>query len=124
MSSGQKNVFGGPLESCSRAPLTGFYRSGCCDTGPGDLGLHVVCAEVSREFLSYSKTKGNDLSASDESSGFSGLAPGDRWCMCAGRWVEALDAGVAPHVVLAATNEEVLQYVQLEILKRHAIDLV
>lgn len=124
MSSEQQNVFGGPLEACSRAPSTGFYRTGCCETGAEDLGLHVVCAEMTREFLEFSQARGNDLSSPNPATGFPGLLPGDRWCLCAGRWVEAFDAGVAPRVVLAATNAEVLRHVPLERLKRHAIDLV
>jgi hypothetical protein len=124
MSARQKNVFGGPLESCSRAPLTGFYRTGCCETGADDLGLHAVCAEMTREFLEFSKARGNDLTAANPAVGFPGLAPGDRWCLCAGRWVEAVEAGCAPRIVLAATNQEVLEHVPLELLKRHALDLV
>ncbi|MBI4694774.1 MAG: DUF2237 domain-containing protein [Gammaproteobacteria bacterium] len=124
MSVKQKNVFGGPLETCSRAPLTGFYRSGCCDTGADDLGLHAVCAEMTREFLDFSKARGNDLTVPNPAVGFPGLAPGDRWCLCAGRWVEAVEAGCAPRIVLAATNQEVLEHVPLELLKRHALDLV
>ena len=124
MSEQQKNVFGGPLEACSRAPLTGFYRTGCCETGADDLGLHAVCAEMTREFLEFSKSRGNDLSAPNPAVGFPGLAPGDRWCLCAGRWVEAVEAGCAPRIVLAATNQEVLEHVPLELLKRHALDLV
>ncbi|MBI5616165.1 MAG: DUF2237 domain-containing protein [Gammaproteobacteria bacterium] len=124
MSVKQKNVFGGPLETCSRAPLTGFYRSGCCDTGADDLGLHAVCAEMTREFLDFSKARGNDLTVPNPAVGFPGLAPGDRWCLCAGRWVEAVEAGCAPRIVLAATNKEVLEHVPLELLKRHALDLV
>jgi uncharacterized protein len=117
------NVLGGRLEPCSTAPRTGFYRDGCCNTGPEDLGLHVVCARMTAQFLEFSKAHGNDLSTPQPDFGFPGLKPGDRWCLCAGRWREALDAGVAPPVVLSATHEEALAVVSLEDLKRHAIDL-
>jgi uncharacterized protein len=117
------NVLGGRLEPCSTAPRTGFYRDGCCNTGPEDLGLHVVCARMTAPFLEFSKAQGNDLSTPHPDFGFPGLKPGDRWCLCAGRWREALDAGVAPPVVLSATHEEALAVVSLEDLKRHAIDL-
>jgi len=117
------NVLGGPLQPCSVEPRTGFYRDGCCNTGPEDLGLHVVCTQVTAEFLEFSAETGNDLSTPMPEFGFPGLQPGDRWCVCAGRWREALDAGVAPPVVLAATHEETLAVVTLDDLKRHAIDL-
>lgn len=117
------NVLGGPLQPCSVEPRTGFYRDGCCNTGPEDVGLHVVCTQVTAEFLEFSAEQGNDLSTPMPEFGFPGLKPGDRWCVCAGRWREALDAGVAPPVVLAATHEETLAVVTLEDLKRHAIDL-
>ncbi len=117
------NVLGGRLEPCSVEPLTGFYRDGCCNTGPDDLGLHVVCARMTAKFLAFSAERGNDLSIPQPEVGFPGLKPGDRWCLCAGRWREALDAGVAPPVVLSATHEETLAVVALEDLKRHAIDL-
>jgi hypothetical protein len=120
---GEKNVFGGKLETCSTSPMTGFYRDGCCRTGPQDLGLHVVCAEVTEEFLEFSKARGNDLSTPNPEYDFPGLKPGDRWCLCALRWKEALDAGVAPPVILAATHELALKVVSLEDLKKHAIDL-
>ena len=118
-----RNVLGGPLEDCSRRPLTGFYRDGCCNTGYEDTGIHVICAQMTEEFLDYSRAQGNDLAAAAPEFGFPGLRPGDRWCLCAGRWREALDAGVAPPVVLAATHEEALAVVPLAALKRHAIDL-
>jgi uncharacterized protein (DUF2237 family) len=118
-----KNVLGGRLEPCSAEPRTGFYRDGCCNTGPEDLGLHVVCAQVTAEFLAFSKRTGNDLSTPVPEFGFPGLKPGDRWCVCAGRWREAFDAGVAPPVVLSATHEEALAVVALADLKRSAIDL-
>jgi len=117
------NVLGGPLQPCSVEPRTGFYRDGCCNTGPEDLGLHVVCTQVTAEFLEFSAEQGNDLSTPMPEFGFPGLKPGDRWCVCAGRWREALDAGVAPPVVLAATHEETLAVVTLDDLKQHAIDL-
>jgi uncharacterized protein len=117
------NVLGGRLEPCSGEPRTGFYRDGCCNTGPEDLGLHVVCARMTAKFLAFSKARGNDLSTPQPEAGFPGLKPGDRWCLCAGRWREALDADVAPPVVLSATHEEALAVVSLEDLKRHAIDL-
>ncbi len=119
--SGQRNVYGEPLKGCSERPLTGFFRTGCCHTGPEDLGLHTVCVEVTAEFLAFSKARGNDLSTPQP--GFPGLKPGDRWCLCAARWREALEAGRAPHVILAATHEATLEIVDLKDLKSHAIDL-
>jgi uncharacterized protein len=116
------NVLGEPLQPCSLDPVTGFYRDGCCNTGYDDVGIHTVCVRVSREFLAFSKKRGNDLSTPAPDMGFPGLKPGDRWCLCAGRWKEALDAGIAPAVVLAATHEETLAIVPLEALKRHAIE--
>jgi uncharacterized protein (DUF2237 family) len=115
-----QNVQGGPLAPCGTAPVTGFYRNGCCDTGPDDTGMHTVCAVMTAEFLAYSKLSGNDLSTPQPDFGFPGLAPGDRWCLCVGRWREALAAGVAPPVVMAATHEEALAVVLLEDLERHA----
>ncbi len=115
------NVLGGTLESCSRDPMTGFYRNGCCDTGVGDFGLHVVCAQVTEEFLAFSREQGNDLSTPNPAMGFPGLKPGDRWCVCAGRWKEALAAGVAPPVVLEATHVNALDIVSLDDLQRHAL---
>lgn len=120
---GDTNVLGGRLEPCSVEPRTGFFRDGCCNTGPDDLGLHVVCARMTTKFLAFSAERGNDLSTPQPEVGFPGLKPGDRWCLCAGRWREALDAGVAPPVVLSATHEEALAVVALDDLKRHAIDL-
>jgi uncharacterized protein len=117
------NVFGQPLEPCSRDPLTGFYRDGCCNTDYDDVGIHVVCVRVTREFLEFSKKRGNDLTTPVPEAGFPGLKPGNQWCLCAGRWKEALDAGMAPPVMLAATHEEALAVVPLAELKRHAVDL-
>ncbi|MEK6245602.1 MAG: DUF2237 domain-containing protein [Pseudomonadota bacterium] len=117
------NVVGQPLQPCALDPLTGFYRDGCCNTGYDDPGMHVVCVRVTREFLAFSKKRGNDLTTPHPQAGFPGLRPGDQWCLCAGRWKEALDAGVAPPVVLAATHEETLAMLPLTELKRHAIDL-
>jgi len=117
------NVLGGTLAPCGLDPLTGFYRDGCCNTGYDDVGIHVICAKMTREFLAFSKKRGNDLSAPVPEAGFAGLKPGDRWCLCAGRWKEALDAGVAPPVFLQATHEEALAVVPLAVLKRYAIDI-
>lgn len=119
-----RNVLGEPLESCSKAPLTGFFRTGCCHTGPEDRGLHVVCARVTSEFLEFSRRRGNDLITPVPAYRFPGLRPGDRWCLCAARWQEAFLAGLAPPVVLAATHERALEIVSLADLKRHALDLV
>ena len=116
------NVLGARLEPCSVEPRTGFFRDGCCNTGAQDLGLHVICARMTAAFLAFSAARGNDLSAPQAQAGFPGLKPGDRWCLCAGRWREALDAGVAPPVVLSATHEEALAVVSLDDLKRHALD--
>jgi hypothetical protein len=119
----QKNVFGEPLQVCCLSPRTGFYRTGCCETGAEDLGAHVVCAEMTAEFLEFSRSRGNDLSTPVPEIGFPGLQPGDRWCLCAARWQEALEAGVAPRVALMATQESVLDYVPLGDLKKRALDL-
>ena len=118
-----KNVLGEILEPCSEAPLTGFTRNGFCETGPSDTGSHTVCAEVTKEFLEYSKSKGNDLLTPVSEFDFPGLKPGDRWCLCAARWREALSAGCAPKVALRATHERALQVVGIDELKSHAIDL-
>jgi len=115
------NVLGLPLESCSQEPLTGYFRDGCCNTGPGDRGRHVVCAQVTAEFLAFSAARGNELRAPHPASGFQGLVPGDRWCLCASRWREALEAGVAPPVDLAATHASALEVVSFEDLLRHAV---
>ena len=116
------NVLGGPLASCCTSPRTGFYRTGRCDTGPGDLGVHVVCARVTAEFLAFSRAHGNDLTTPVPEFGFPGLKPGDRWCLCASRWKEALEAGVAPPVVLAATHISALEFIDRDDLLRHALD--
>ena len=123
MGEGARNVLGGLLESCCLSPVTGFFRNGRCDTGPEDVGRHVVCARVTAEFLAYSKAQGNDLGTPVPEAEFPGLAPGDQWCLCAARWKEAFAAGVAPPVVLAATHEAALEIVSLADLKRHALDL-
>jgi len=117
------NVLGGPLAACSNDPVTGFYRNGCCDTGPEDTGMHTVCVVMTEAFLVYSRLAGNDLSTPRPEYGFAGLRAGDRWCLCVGRWREALDAGAAPPVVLAATHEEALAVVTLDDLERHAATL-
>ncbi|MCL6436493.1 MAG: DUF2237 domain-containing protein [Leptolyngbyaceae cyanobacterium HOT.MB2.61] len=116
-----RNVLGTTLETCCTSPMTGFYRDGKCNTGAGDLGAHVVCAQVTEEFLEYTRAQGNDLSTPAPAFAFPGLKPGDRWCLCASRWKEALDAGVAPPVVLAATHASALEYVSLDDLKQHAL---
>ena len=118
---GALNVLGGALAPCSDDPVTGFFRNGCCDTGPDDVGLHTVCAVMTDAFLVFSRMQGNDLSTPRPESGFRGLRAGDRWCLCVGRWREALAAGVAPPVVLAATHEETLAVVTLDDLERHAL---
>jgi hypothetical protein len=116
-----RNVLGGELEPCSLNPVTGFYRNGCCETGPHDTGLHTVCAVMTDAFLAYSKAAGNDLSTPRPDLQFPGLKPGDRWCLCAPRWKEALDAGQAPPLVLESTHEETLAIVPLGVLKDHAV---
>ncbi|MDX1587680.1 MAG: DUF2237 domain-containing protein [Oleiphilaceae bacterium] len=118
-----RNVLGEPLQDCGYDPVTGFYRDGCCHVGEDDLGVHGVCAEMTREFLELSRSQGNDLSTPRPEFGFPGLRPGDRWCLCASRWQQALEAGAAPRIVLQATHEAALDYSRLEDLKRHAIDL-
>jgi uncharacterized protein len=114
------NVFGTELEPCSHAPLTGFYRDGCCDTGPEDVGVHTVCVIATDEFLVFSRDRGNDLSTPRPEYRFPGLEPGDRWCLCASRWKEAWAAGKAPKVVLTATHEATLQFVPLDVLVKFA----
>ncbi|MBV9828276.1 MAG: DUF2237 domain-containing protein [Alphaproteobacteria bacterium] len=118
-----RNVFGEPLTECCAKPLTGFYRTGSCETGPEDAGVHTVCAQVDAEFLAFSKAAGNDLSTPMPAYGFDGLNPGDCWCLCAARWKEALDAGKAPKIRLAATHEATLRIVSFAELKKHALDV-
>ncbi len=119
-----KNVLGGPLQTCSTEPMTGFYRDGCCNTGEEDHGLHLVCSKVTAEFLAHQRSVGNDLSTPVPYNGFPGLKPGDRWCVCVQRWKQALEAGVACPVVLEATHMSALEFVDLEDLKRHAVQEV
>jgi uncharacterized protein (DUF2237 family) len=116
-----KNVLGGDLEPCCMLAMTGFHRDGFCNTGPGDDGVHVVCAQMTQEFLVFSRRQGNDLSTPAREYGFPGLKPGDRWCLCAMRWKEAMDAGSAPPVILEATHIAALEFVGLEELKAHAL---
>jgi uncharacterized protein (DUF2237 family) len=118
------NVLGSMLESCSYDPITGFYRDGCCATGPEDVGSHTVCVEMTEAFLTFSQARGNDLSTPRPEFAFAGLRPGDRWCLCAPRWQEAFLAGAAPKVVLRATEIGALQWCNLEDLKRFAVDLL
>ncbi|MEZ2226370.1 MAG: DUF2237 domain-containing protein [Microcoleus sp.] len=117
------NVLGGKLETCCTSPMTGYYRDGKCNTGGGDYGAHTVCAQLTADFLQFSKSRGNDLITPVPAFNFPGLKPGDCWCLCASRWKEAMDAGVAPKVVLSATHALTLEYVSLEELKQHAADL-
>ena len=117
-----RNVLGGILDLCATRPMTGFFRNGCCDTGPEDIGSHTVCVVTTAAFLAFSRAAGNDLSTPHPEFGFPGLQPGDRWCLCAPRWAEALAAGAAPRVVLAATAEGALEYCALDELKRFAAD--
>ncbi len=117
-----QNVFGTTLETCGTDPVTGFFRDGCCNTGHDDRGIHTVCARVTREFLEYSAAQGNDLTTGNSAMGFRGLSPGDTWCLCAGRWLEAHKAGVAPGIFLGATHEETLAVIPLEVLQEYALD--
>lgn len=119
----QQSVLGEPLEVCSVSPMTGFVRNGCCETGPGDVGSHTVCIQATEAFLEFSKARGNDLSTPVPEFQFPGVKDGDRWCLCAARWKEALDAGMAPKVVMRATHESVLTIIGFTDLKAHAIDL-
>jgi uncharacterized protein (DUF2237 family) len=118
-----KNVLGTLLETCCKEPVTGWLRNGTCETDERDLGRHVVCARVTEAFLAFSRAQGNDLSTPVPETGFPGLKPGDCWCLCAARWKEALDAGVAPKIRLASTEESALEVVTLEELSEHALDL-
>ena len=116
-----QNVLGTELQTCCTSPMTGFFRTGVCVTGPQDRGTHVICAEITAEFLTYTKSQGNDLSTPVPGSSFPGLKPGDKWCLCATRWKEALEAGVAPPVDLAATHNTALKFGSLADLQQHAI---
>jgi len=117
------NVLGTKLETCCTSPMTGYYRDGKCNTGGGDFGAHTVCAQLTEDFLQFTKSNGNDLSTPVPEFNFPGLKPGDCWCLCASRWKEAMDAGCAPRVVLSATHVLTLEYVSLDELKQHAADL-
>ncbi|SFR81059.1 hypothetical protein SAMN05216203_3142 [Marinobacter daqiaonensis] len=117
------NVLGETLETCGNDPVTGFYRDGCCNTGPDDLGSHTVCAVVTDDFLAFSRATGNDLSTPRPEFGFPGLRGGDGWCLCAARWQEAFEAGHAPRVRLRATHRSALEYCDLADLKKHSMDL-
>ena len=117
------NVLGEPLEGCSEEPMTGFFRDGCCNTSDEDLGSHTVCVEVTREFLEFSRFRGNDLSTPIPEFGFPGLKSGDRWCLCAARWLEAQQHGMAPRVMLRGTHQRALEIVSLDLLKEYAADL-
>jgi len=117
------NVFGEPLESCSEEPMTGFFRDGCCNTSNEDVGSHTVCVQVTREFLEFSRFKGNDLSTPRPEFGFEGLRPGNRWCLCAARWMEAHESGMAPRVILKRTHQRAIEIAPLEVLREFAVDL-
>ncbi len=119
----ESNVLGAPLQPCGTEPMTGFYRDGCCSTGPEDLGSHTICAVVSAEFLEHQRSIGNDLSTPMPQFRFPGLVPGDRWCVTAANWLRAHDAGAAAPVVLASTHERCLDIVPLEVLQRYAVDV-
>lgn len=124
MSEKAKNVLGGVLQPCGTDPVTGFFRDGCCNTCEEDLGSHTVCAQMTEAFLSFSKSQGNDLSTPNPRYQFPGLRPGDRWCVCASRWRDAADAGVAPPVILEATHERALEVIALADLEYHALQAV
>jgi uncharacterized protein len=119
----ERNVLGGPLQECGTDPVTGFYRDGCCSTGPEDLGSHTICAVVSAEFLAHQRSIGNDLSSAVPQYRFPGLQPGDRWCVTAANWLRAHREGAAAPVVLASTHERALDIVPLEVLRQHAVDV-
>ncbi len=118
------NVFGETLETCNTSPMTGFFRDGCCNTGDQDLGSHTVCIEITRDFLDFSRAHGNDLSTPIPEFNFPGLYPGDRWCLCAARWLEAYKDGMAPRVVLGGTHSRALEIIPLNLLKKFAVDLI
>ena len=117
------NVFGEQLESCNENPMTGFFRDGCCNTSDQDTGSHTVCVEASQEFLEFSRLRGNDLSTPRPEFGFSVLRPGDRWCLCAARWLEAHQQGMAPRIYLTRTHQRALEIVPMELLREYAVDL-
>ena len=117
------NVFGSPLQSCSENPVTGFLRDGCCNTSDTDIGSHTVCIEVTKDFLEYSRFKGNDLSTPVPEFDFPGLKPGNRWCLCAQRWLEAYKQNMAPKVFLTRTHQKALEIIPIELLKSYALDL-
>ena len=123
MNNSAQNVFGKELEACCNDPLTGYFRNGKCDTSPQDYGVHTVCAQVSEEFLEFSRAQGNNLVTPMPAYNFPGLKPGDRWCLCVARWQEALAAGFAPPVVLESTPEKTLEHVPLSVLQEHAVNI-
>ena len=118
-----RNVYGEPLQSCSEDPVTGFFRDGCCNTSDQDTGSHTVCVKLTQEFLEFSRFRGNDLSTPRPEFGFPGLTPGDRWCLCAARWQEAHEAGMAPRVFLRSTHKRALEIVSLDVMRKFAADL-
>ena len=118
-----RNVLGGILETCSLNPITGFFRDGCCETGVNDVGRHIICAQVTDEFLKFSKAQGNDLTTPQPNYKFPGLKDGDFWCLCIERWRDAMNAGCAPKVHLVATHEIALERIPLETLKKYALDI-
>tara|TARA_B100001027_G_C16218157_1_gene308465 strand:+ start:688 stop:1065 length:378 start_codon:yes stop_codon:yes gene_type:complete len=117
------NVFNKPLEICSRNPLTGYFRDGCCNSNEHDSGMHMICAKMSEDFLNFSFSRGNDLLTPKPEFNFPGLKSGDRWCLCTSRWLEAIKLDVAPKIILSATNKEVLKKISIEILKDYALDI-
>ena len=119
----QRNVLGEPLEVCGENPVTGYFRDGCCNTDASDLGSHTVCIKVTNDFLEFSKNQGNDLSTPRPEHGFDGLKDGDRWCLCAERWLEAYQNGVAPKIKLKSTNVKALEIIDLDYLKAHSVDI-
>tara|TARA_B100001250_G_C19639838_1_gene717749 strand:- start:88 stop:465 length:378 start_codon:yes stop_codon:yes gene_type:complete len=119
----QKNVLGEPLEVCSENPITGYFRDGCCNTDTSDVGSHTVCTKVTNDFLEFSKNQGNDLSTPRPEYGFDGLKDGDAWCLCADRWLEAYQNGVAPKIKLKSTNIKALEIIDLDYLKAHSVDI-
>ena len=120
----QLNIFNEPLEACSFDPVTGFFRSGCCETSEQDTGSHTVCAIMTEEFLKFSKSKGNDLSSPVQAFDFPGLNPGDRWCLCAARWLEAYEAGSAPSIIARATHRRALEIIPMEVMKEFSLDIL